>query len=281
MAIDVEEQRARNAIEWWRYRRAAITIFLALVAMAATCFFMPFEMGVATWLIVLLLLVLSSVVIGYTVSGVWWGILVDTRNMVSLSRLQLVAWTILVLSALLTAALTNVSWAIYGQAHALVDPLAIALPEELWALMGISTASFAGATLIKGNKAQNPATPTLNFRGRVQLEATRGAQPGQTTAIVGRLVANNSVVSSSAGDIFRGEEIGNADHVDLGKVQMFYFTAIVVVAYGFALASMFAGGVGRITEFPDLSSSMLTLLGISHAGYLTIKGASHTGQGPA
>ena len=149
MAIDVEEQRARNAIEWWRYRRAAITIFLALAAMAATCFFMPFEMGVATWLIVLLLLVLSSVVIGYTVSGVWWGILVDTRNMVSLSRLQLVAWTILVLSALLTAALTNVSWMMYGQAHALVDPLAIALPEELWALMGISTASFAGATLIR------------------------------------------------------------------------------------------------------------------------------------
>jgi hypothetical protein len=78
--------------------------------------------------------------------------------------------------------------------------------------------------------------------------------------------------------MFKGDDEANANYLDLSKVQMFFFTIILVLIYGVALGTMFMGvgdGVNRttlaITAFPTLSATMVTLLGISQAGYLAYK----------
>lgn len=89
--------------------------------------------------------------------------------------------------------------------------------------------------------------------------------------VQGSLVVNQSPDDAGWADLFRGEDVGNAGHLDLGKIQMFYFTLIIVFAYGAAIAEMFESSRFGITKFPLLSSGTVALLGISHAGYLANK----------
>ncbi|MCK4458266.1 MAG: hypothetical protein KAT13_01350, partial [Methanosarcinales archaeon] len=93
------------------------------------------------WFSVMALMTLSIIIAGHGATGRWAGLLIDERNRMSLSRLQMILWTAIILSGLLVAALSNTTLGAK-------DPLAIALPEELWMLMGISTASLVGSPLI-------------------------------------------------------------------------------------------------------------------------------------
>lgn len=93
----------------------------------------------------------------------------------------------------------------------------------------------------------------------------------------GLLVKNSSPSEASAADLFRGEEIADAQTIDFGKVQMLYISIAAIGAYGFVLAegitkgTLFAsGGV----SLPELTDSIVVLLGISHAGYLTVKASN-------
>ena len=77
-------------------------------------------------------------------------------------------------------------------------------------------------------------------------------------------------------DLFQGDEIGNAAHLDLGKVQMFFFTLVMVFTYAAALAHTFFNVSSGITELPALDQGMVTLLGISHADFLANKAIPHS-----
>jgi hypothetical protein len=71
--------------------------------------------------------------------------------------------------------------------------------------------------------------------------------------------------------------VGNIGHLDIGKIQMFYFTIIIIFAYGAALTSLFAGTSSeKIGAFPTLSQSVIALLGISQAAYLANKAVPRT-----
>ena len=71
-------------------------------------------------------------------------------------------------------------------------------------------------------------------------------------------------------ELLKGDESGNASAVDLGKLQMFFFTFILVCGYGAALYAMFARHEG-ITALPPVEQGMDMMLGISQAGYLASK----------
>ena len=71
--------------------------------------------------------------------------------------------------------------------------------------------------------------------------------------------------------MFRGEEQGNAGHLDLSKIQMFFFTIVLLVAYAASINALISADDIRIDALPDLDSSMVVLLSISHAGYLVNK----------
>jgi hypothetical protein len=77
-------------------------------------------------------------------------------------------------------------------------------------------------------------------------------------------------------DLFTGEEVGNCTQLDLGKIQLFYFTFILALAYAAAIGTRFLSQVKGINAFPDVNTGVLTILGISHAAYLTNKVIPHS-----
>jgi hypothetical protein len=96
----------------------------------------------------------------------------------------------------------------------------------------------------------------------------------------GLLYKNPTVSDASFRDMFEGNEIGNAAHVDLSKVQMFFFTVVIAVAYAVALWDAMSSEAiyGASFAFPAISTGMVGLLGISNAGYLATKGVDHTAK---
>lgn len=167
-------------------------------------------------------------------------VLVDDRQRWSLSRLQLLAWTVLLLPSIWTMAIVR----LLGHAE---DPLALGLDENMWALLGISAASFVGSPLILDRKR---ATPGL-------LDVAAAPAPGAT--------------AGGLHDLFRGEEAGNAELVDIGRVQMCLLTAVTVVVYFAACWRAFAVESATALAFPAMSQNLIVLLGISHATYLAAK----------
>jgi hypothetical protein len=220
-----------------------------------------------SWLTILGLLGVFAVVTGQGITGLWLGLLIDTRNKVSLSRLQMTMWTLLILSGFLTAVMINID---NGQ----TEPLAIAIPPELWLLMGISTASLVGSPLIMGIKKGRPANEDEKNRALIQL-AHQAVNPAQV-AIRGQLIVNQYAEAARIADLFQGSETGNAGKLDLGKLQMFFFTLILLFAYGTALAALFNSVGSKITALPALDAGMLALMAISHTGYLVNKALPHS-----
>ncbi len=222
------------------------------------------------WYLILLLMTAFVLVVGHAITGYWTGILIDARNKMSLSRLQLVAWSLLILSALLTAVLTNIAlgWE---------SPLAVTIPSELWVLLGISTASMVASPAVLGSKRDRAADPKEVSRTLKTLE--RQGYPSAALDLQGLLLGYASPDFSRWADLLKGEEAGNAAHVDLGKLQMFFFTFVLVLGYGAALATMF-GQDGPVTALPAVQDGMNVLLGISHTGYLADKAISHSAAAP-
>lgn len=169
-------------------------------------------------------------------TGTVLGVLLDDRKKASSSRLQLLAWTILILSGFSSAALWNVTLGAN-------DPLGIAIPEQIWAALGISFASFAGSPLLKARKE-------------------------------GELTTNTTLRNARLTDVVMSEEKTNKGTLDVGKAQMLLFTLIILIAYGAALFTLLSDQASRglrISEFPSIDGGMLALLGISHSGYLVNK----------
>jgi len=214
-----------------------------LVPAAMPVVYLPFS-----WLGSLAALVLFCACIGRGIAGRSEGILIDYRNRISLSKFQAAAWTVLVLSALITA--------VFGRLHmGIAQPVDVTVPQQLLAVMGISLTSLAAAPVILG----------------VKQEQTPG--PGNAPVFT-----RDDPQNAEWLDMLRGEENSNYQSADLGKVQQLLITLIVLVIYGAGLWALFAnpaGGGGQLSALPDLSDQMVWLVGISHAGYLAYKAAPH------
>jgi hypothetical protein len=188
------------------------------------------------------------------------GVLVDDRRRrVSLAKFQLFVWTVVIFSAFIVMMFESNSVNIY-------------LSTEVWGLVGISVASVAGAAIVKGTKLETqPAPPPAVPVGGI-LPAPPPPRPFGVLAVS---------EAPHFTDIFKGDEESNKDVVDLAKVQMFFLTLIAVTGYITALlaaqeADLFPENKEYAAYFPALSGGLLTILGISHAGYLTVKAAPHT-----
>jgi hypothetical protein len=174
-------------------------------------------------------------------------LLTDEHNRWSLSRLQLVAWTVLVLSTFWAMSLTR----LFGHA---VDPLALNVDNNLWLLLGISGTSSVASPLILARK-QTAA------QGIVDRPRSVGVDSG------------------SLRDLFRGEDVGNANVVDIGRVQMAFFTFVCLCTYFLACWRALATQAHDAVVFPPVSSDLVALLGISHATYLANKNIDRPATG--
>jgi hypothetical protein len=119
--------------------------------------------------------------------------------------------------------------------------------------MGITTVALVGSPILKSEKQEKDLLKT-----------------------------NETAAEAKFSDIFKGEENDNIGRLDLGKVQMFYITIIILLAYTIQLANTFVINpenpklpVISVLAFPAISTGMVTLLGISNAGYLAYKAAPH------
>ena len=214
----------------------------------------------STWLWIMFVMVLFVLLASALCTDYWlFGWLINEQKRVSLSRLQMFLWTIVVLSAFVTAVFANLHFKHYGEA------VAIAIPQELWLAMGISTTSLVGSALIlETKKVKEPTEVKLK-----DLTDRAG-------------VLDNRQDPPTLLDLIQGEEVANRDMVDLTRLQNLLFTFVLVGSYMASLGAMFTQLVtpaqGQdiatnfpITAFPSLGSSAIALLTISHAGYLAAK----------
>lgn len=245
----------------------AISFLLLVVPTIGSLYLSPTR----GWLVTGVSMIVYLLFLGRWISGRPLGILINERNLMSLSRFQMVSWTILLLSAFFTVALKRVH---VLSAVSSAQPLNIGMDWQLWAVMGISATSLVGTPLLLSTKTGQAADPksvikTANALGENPQEIQANSQ--------GTLYSNPDVRDASPIDMFQGDEVGNTAYVDVSKVQMFYFTVIALIAYAYAVYA----GLGNIYpqakfSMPPVSDALVALLGISHAAYLTSKTTQHS-----
>lgn len=301
-----------------------ITIFLV-------GYFFPFipdapALRVGSWIIIIILMSTFVALLGLRISGRPAGVFINERYKMTLSRFQLVVWTIIVLSAFVTIALGRVQ-AYTVDPLAIADPLAIGLPSQLWTLLGISTASLVGSPLVLSTK--KPKTPTpealwraaesasakadvsseqdvkdakdeydLILRSTTDRDIRKAAKEKWKSAILtarknmvpelfetydnnvqvfGTLSSNKDPSEAKFSEMFMGDEVGNENVIDMAKVQMFFFTILIVFSYAVLLMMLlWTQEPAAISEFPEITDGAVALLGISSGGYLANKTTGKT-----
>jgi hypothetical protein len=205
-------------------------------------------------------------VIGALINDRPIGAFIDNRNLLSLSKLQAGAWTVIVLSALATAAAYNAVGP--GHSYATVAALNVVIPDELLLAMGISATSLVAA----------PALLSLKAAEAPQAHAAQGAANRTKKTVVGngKLLTKQTAKDASWADLVTGEELGNAGTPDLGKIQQGFITLILLGAYSFYIFQYFGSNIALITQLPTVDKSFVWLLGLSHGTYLAYKAAPHT-----
>ncbi len=239
----------------------SVVVLVAAAIVAGYC--LPPGWNFAAVTVILLLLMMQ---IGRAIVGLPFGILIGDLNVVSLARFQMAVWTALILGAYMAQAFTRIR---KGDG---MDALNIEIDNPLWILMGISTTSLVAAPLILNTKKdQEPDDGVV-----AKTAAATGVSETDVAATrQGIVYANPAKADARLTDMFQGDEIGNTTHVDLAKVQMFYFTVVSAVVF---FAAVFHNLLvnGDLTHLPTLSEGFVAILGISHAGYLGSKGIDHT-----
>jgi hypothetical protein len=196
--------------------------------------------GLIAWGVAAVVLLLAAGVIGAISCKNALGILIDSRGRYSLTQLQIVVWSVVVISLV-----AGVLWIRLRQGAS--EPLGFSIPDQLLLVLGISTGSTVTATAVKASK--DAAHP----------EAVSASGPGDPPRL---------------SQIFLLEEGKLADQVvDVTKYQNFWITVLLVAAYVVSAASMIikAGAASDITALPGFSDTFVILLAVSHAGYLAGK----------
>ena len=250
-----------SPLSHWRRRHTisivALTVFFVWMAVR-----LPWGLF-ASWIVVISALVLFTLTVGHGVTGTWKGAFVDNRFRISLSRLQMLAWTVLIISAFGVIAIAR------AQKDA-ITALDVGVPEAIWLLLGISTTSLIGSPLIRDLKrdpAKAPPQPVADA-----MVARQGANPA-TVVVDSQFVKNASIDEASFADLFMGELVDDFNLLDVAKIQMFFFTLLAVLSYATAIGASLRSGLVPAT-LPTLGEGLLAILGISHGGYLMSKAAA-------
>ena len=305
-----------NSTENWGWGKTAIFLLSCLVIcfgpfIAMANVNIPLIGGidhiVRYWLVYGILFVFICVIAGLGFTNDPRGLLIDRRNMLSLSKLQMVMWTGLVIVTFVAIADQKIS-------NGVPAPLDIGVPDTLWVLMGISITALIGSPIIKNtNYVSVSDDPTQIARLKKLQEDLTSYQTTDGTE-----VTNRKPEQAKFADLFRGEEVGNYKLPDLGKIQLFLFTLIVWATYAALIYQMLNRDVPGLLHslanengitvkqlletnnqtlmqqmsdkfsFPALSGGMDTLIAISTGGYLGYKAVNRgnlpedkTGEKPA
>ena len=125
-----------------------IGIFLILIAVAlAGNVILVGAFGLYTqtaWVVTLALIVMASAGLGKCVCQRWDGILIDSDNRISLSRFQLICWTVLLIGSLACIGIHN-----FVHGGNVTGALNIDIPPQIWSLLGLPAFTAITAAAIK------------------------------------------------------------------------------------------------------------------------------------
>ncbi len=208
---------------------------------------------------------------GQAITGFWGGILMSGRNAYSLSRMQGVCWSWVVLSALAAAVACN----LWNVGAPIAAPFNIDIPTNLLVVLGISGATVAAAPAALALRAATQPAKT-------QVDAARARLDEPSLGNTGQVVTRADAMRASWLDIIQGDEVSNAGVIDLSKVQQLLVTALLVVGYAVLVGRSFTRDFDQagISGLPDFSGGFAWLVGISHGAYIAYKGAPKSAAGP-
>ncbi len=306
-----------------KHQQLGLWAFISILVIMLTGVWIPymdFEYSLLLgWVIIFVVITIFFARIGQAVEKSAWAILIDPeRNRMSLSRLQIIAWTLVVLSSFTIAVLGRTSDAYFNETKGYEvkcigkapcnSPLDIRIPTSLLALLGISLGSAVASPYLKKLKTdrtqeedsnvgkpntmatRSSSAPKMSYQNTFketipEVQEMRGMKEGaeyeaaeseSTMGHQGVMVKNKNWKNARLADIFMGEEVSNYGHVDLAKVQNFFFSLIAIVAYVFTIGNMLVTQpLVEITALPDFSDGLVALLGLSHGGYLIDKSFTH------
>ncbi|TDR81937.1 hypothetical protein [Paludibacterium purpuratum] len=219
----------------------------------------------------LLAMMLIFGALGQWITQHYLGILIDGRNVISLARLQIAGWSLVVFTAILSMTVIN----LVNRDPAAID---IRMPPELLALMGIGTTSLVGSALILAGK-KNTSVPDDAAKAALATVAASTGTASDQLANQGVLVVNKQMGQARWRDLFTGEELADAAHIDIARVQMLFFSIVLLVVYAAEIALLVAGNKPQTHGFPPISQYMVGLIAISQGGYLVNKAIPATAKG--
>ena len=227
------------------------------------------------WLVLAGAMIVFLAVLGLQINGRIGGSLIDDMKLMSLSRFQLVAWTVVIGSSILAFGLVR-AFALGSGA------LEFTIHRELWMLLGISAGAAAGKELVNSVKKDKHVENADVLAVQTAETLTKQGTPTNHVEVeqhrVGSLYGNPSTDDASLVDMFQGTEVANTAQVDMAKVQMFFFTIAALVAYGAEVFTMLGKvtAASQLVELPKVGPGLLALLTVSHATYLGGKTIDHS-----
>jgi len=233
------------------------------------------------------------------VSGVGrYGVFIDPNRLkYSLSRFQVVIWTLIILSAYGTTLIARLADSrVNSNNYEAVSTTGedktvgnVGIPAEVLALLGISLASALISPSInnikgrftnasdhreeskEGTEDQSVQSSSVKVKAKYS-NVLRLTQPAEEDiSNIGALQVNKHISQANFVDIFRGEEVKNYMALDFSKIQQFLITLFMILMYIHRLYMWFNApgqSISDLTVLPNLPENTLEIVGISHAYYI-------------
>jgi hypothetical protein len=207
---------------------------------------------------------------GLAWKGLWFGVLIDERNRLSMSRVQQVAWTILLLSGVTVMAWFNAALMGGPQAAQAGFELFPWMNAQLWAALGVNLAvsPMLSSAILNNKQRAAQGQSDLALRQFVRPAALDTNPPGQWSWL----------------DLVTGETTETENQLDVGRIQHLIISGGLLTTYFMALIGYLdhiSGGTIAVAvgshgalfpSMPDVGSgTFVGLLALSHAGYLAFK----------
>jgi len=189
----------------------------------------------------------------------------------SLARFQFLLWTWVIVFAFFSVILMR--------AFAGVQPVPLAIPQNLLLLMGVNAAPTAISSAVNGFRYQAFITSIEKQRRANNVNSTRQLlelkdKSGNQKEISIEVGATKYILKEiPLSDIFNEE-----GKPAITRFQVFVWTIIAIIVYFIIFGMTTLSSLPNIQSFslPDVDLTMLTLMGLSHGTYIAGKMAKST-----
>jgi hypothetical protein len=215
------------------------------------------------WLTAVVAMTIVMALIGKAYTGRVTGLLIDWRNRMSLSRLQLALWTILVSTSVLVSCLFNLQEENYEEA------LNIGIDYHLIIILVLAASSnLLSQRLIWLRLERHGATV---LRRQSQPGALDG--PEDTWTATNMVLRNRDLSDADWSDLVRSDNANDQNRIDIAKAQFLLVTLVFVGIYAIGFWDMFRAGEleSQILHSPRIAGSLLFLFVVSHILYIGSK----------